>query len=168
MVVDILIISVAVILCLVGMLGCILPAIPGPPLSYAGLLLMYLWHNNPLAGGAGNEITGRFMLIWLAVVVVVTILDYVVPVFFTRLTGGSQEAVRWSIAGTIVGMVFFPPFGIIFGAFIGALLGELIVNNKNLGASMLSALGSFMGFIFGTGLKLASCAMMLYYVIKFI
>ncbi len=168
MLVDILIISLAVILCLVGMLGCIIPAIPGPPLSYAGLVLMYFWHNNTLPMGGGDEITGRFMLIWLAVVVVVTVLDYIVPVYFTKLTGGSKEAVRWSIAGTIIGMLFFPPFGIIFGAFIGALLGELIVHNKNLGASMLSALGSFMGFIFGTGLKLASCAVMLYYIIKFI
>ncbi len=157
---DILIVSLAVILAIIGILGCIVPAIPGPPLSYIGLGIMYLWHNQE-----GNEITGRFMLIWLGITVAVTIIDYIVPVMFTKLTGGSKEAVRWSIAGTIAGMVFFPPFGIILGAFVGAFLGELIVNNKNIGASMLSALGSFLGFIFGTGLKVATCAMMLYYII---
>lgn len=162
---DIILISLAIIFGLVGLLGCVLPVIPGPPLSYAGLLIMYLWHNNP---EAGNEITGKFMLVWLAVTVVVTVLDYIVPVFFTRVTGGSKETVRCSIAGTIIGMVFFPPFGIIIGAFVGALLGEMIMNNKKLGASLLSAAGSFLGFVFGTGIKLAASGIMMYYIVKFI
>ncbi len=164
---DILIVCGAIILAIIGLIGCIIPIIPGPPLSYIGLVLMYFFHNTPVPHG-GDEISSRFMLVWLAITVVVTIVDYIVPVFFTRLTGGSKEAVRWSIAGTIAGMIFFPPLGIIFGAFIGALLAELIVHNKDLGASMLSALGSFLGFIFGTGLKLVTCAVMMYYIIKFI
>ena len=168
MVVDILLITLAIILALVGLLGCILPVIPGPPLSYAGLAIMYFGHNAPVANGSGNEITGKFMLIWLAIVIVVSILDYIVPIYFTKITGGSQAAVRWSLAGTLVGMLPFPPSGIIIGAFVGAFLGEIIVQNKNLGASLLSALGSFLGFIFGSGLKLGTCATILFYIIKFI
>lgn len=153
---------------IIGLLGCILPVIPGPPISYIGLLIMYLWVNTPLASGAGNEISGRFMLIWLAITIVVSILDYLVPVMFTKLTGGSKEAVRGSIAGMLIGIVFFPPFGILAGAFLGALLGEMILNGKKIGASFLSALGSFLGFVFGTGMKLAASGVMLYYIIKFI
>lgn len=158
---------VAVLLGLAGLLGCILPVIPGPPLSYAGLTVMFLWCNAPAAGGE-NLITGKFMLIWLAVTIAVTVLDYIVPALFTKWTGGSKEAVRGSIAGTIIGMVFFPPFGIIVGAFLGALLGEIFLNGKQLAESLLSATGSFLGFIFGTGIKLVASAMMLFYIIKFI
>lgn len=162
---DSILVCLAVIFGIVGLLGCILPVIPGPPLSYAGLLIMYLWGNG---SEPDNEITGRFMLVWLAITVIVTVLDYIVPVFFTRITGGSKEAVRCSIAGTIIGMLFFPPFGIIIGAFAGAFLGEMIMNNKKIGASFLSATGSFLGFVFGTGIKLAASGLMMYYIIKFI
>lgn len=159
---------IAVVFGVVGLLGCILPVLPGPPLSYAGLIIMYLWCNGPLESGAAEPITGRFMLIWLAVTVAVSILDYVVPALFTKWTGGSREAVRGSLAGTIIGLVFFPPFGIIAGAFLGALLGEILLNGKQLGESLLSAIGSFLGFIFGTGIKLVASAMMLYHIVKFL
>lgn len=149
----------------VGLLGCVVPVIPGPPLSYAGLAILYFWGN---AAGSENVITGEFMLTWLAITAVVTLLDYIVPVLFTKWTGGSKEAVRGSIAGTLIGMVFFPPFGIIAGAFLGALLGEILLNGKQLGESLMSAFGAFLGFIFGTGIKLVAGAMMLYYIVKFI
>ena len=158
---------VAVLSGIIGLLGCILPVLPGPPLSYAGLAIMYFWANPLLADGS-FEITGRFMLTWFLITVVVTLLDYIVPVFFTKITGGSKEAVRCSIAGTIVGLVFFPPFGIIAGAFLGAFFGEMIFHSKGLGASLLSGLGSFLGFMFGTGLKVAASGMMMYYILKFI
>ena len=167
---DVLIVVFAVIFGILGLLGCIIPVIPGPPLSYIGLLILYLWHDNMQSfyGDITFDLTGKFMLVWLAITVAVTILDYIVPVFFTKITGGSKEAMRCSIAGTIIGMLFFPPFGIILGAFFGAFLGEMIMNNKKLGASLLSGLGAFMGFILGTGMKLAACGMMMYYIIKFI
>ena len=104
----------------IGLIGCIVPVLPGPPIGYLGLLLVYLWGN---PSGITEPITGKFMLVWLGITVAVTILDYIVPVLFTKVTGGSKEAVRWSIAGTIVGMLFFPPLGIILGAFVGAFLG---------------------------------------------
>ena len=167
---DILIVVLAVILGAFGLLGCLIPVIPGPPLSYIGLLVLYLWHDKLPAfyGDITFAPTGKFMLVWLGITVTVTIIDYIIPVFFTKLTGGSKEAMRCSIAGTIIGMVFFPPFGIILGAFLGAFLGEMIMNNKKLGASLLSGLGAFMGFILGTGIKLATSGMMMYYIIKFI
>jgi uncharacterized protein YqgC (DUF456 family) len=162
---DVLVIIIAVALGFVGLLGCIVPVIPGPPLSYLGLLTIYLWHDT--APDAG-PLSGKFMLVWLGITVAVTILDYIVPVLFTKVTRGSKEAVRWSIAGTIVGMLFFPPFGIIIGAFLGAFLGEIIVHNKNLGASLLSGMGSLLGFVFGIGIKFAASGTMMYYIFKFI
>lgn len=162
MILEILIDVIAVLMAAVGILGCIIPAIPGPPLTYASLLLLYI-ANNP-----NGEITGKFLIIWLAVVAAVSILDYVVQPYFTRITGGSKLAVRYSIAGMVAGMIFFPPFGIIAGSFIGALIAELLVNRKPLQSSLLAAFGAFLGFIFGTGLKLAASFTMLYYLIRFI
>ena len=153
---------IAVLVAVAGIVGCIIPAIPGPPLTYASLLLLYLF-NNP-----HNAITGKFLIIWIAITAAVTILDYVVQPYFTKITGGSKLAVRYSIAGMVAGMVFFPPFGIIAGSFIGALIAEFVVNKKPLQNSLLAAFGAFLGFIFGTGLKLAACGTMLYYVIRFI
>ena len=56
----------------------------------------------------------------------------------------------------------------IIGGFVGAMLMELYYHKKTMGASLLSALGSLLGFIFGTGIKLAASGIMLYYIIKFI
>ena len=163
---EALIVIIAVALGFIGLLGCIVPVIPGPPLSYLGLLILYIWHNPVYDAGCG--ITGKFMLIWLGITILVTVLDFIVPVYFTKVTGGSKEAVRWSIAGTIIGMLFFPPFGIIIGAFLGAFLGEIIVHNKTLGASFISGIGSLLGFVFGIGIKIAASGTMMYYIFRFI
>lgn len=159
---EIIIDIIAVLMAITGIVGCIIPALPGPPLTYASLLLMYLL-NNP-----DDAISGKFMVTWIIIVAAVSILDYVVQPYFTKITGGSKLAVRYSIAGMVAGMIFFPPFGIIAGSFIGALIAEFVVNKKPLQNSLLAAFGAFLGFIFGTGLKLAASATMLYYLIRFI
>lgn len=153
---------VAIFAALAGIAGCLLPAIPGPPLSYCSILLLYLF-NNP-----ENEITGRFLVIWIVIVAAVTILDYVVQPYFTRVTGGSKLAIRYSIAGMVAGMVFFPPMGIVVGSFVGAFIAEFMVNRKPLKNSLLAAFGAFLGFMFGAGLKLAASVTLFYYTVRFI
>ena len=69
-----LLIVLAIILGVIGIIGSIVPGLPGPPLSWAGLLLAYLSHR---LGGADISLT--FVLIWLGVTIIVTILDYIVP-----------------------------------------------------------------------------------------
>ena len=152
----------AIIAALAGIAGCLLPAIPGPPLSYVSILLLYLFNNQDY------EITGKFLIIWIVLVAAVTILDYVAQPYFTKITGGSELAVRCSIAGLIAGMIFFPPVGIIIGPFIGAFVAEFIINKKPLKNSLAAAGGAFLGFVLGTGLKLAVSGTLLYYTIRFI
>ncbi len=152
----------AIIAALAGIVGCLLPAIPGPPLSYVSILLLYLFNNQDY------EITGKFLVIWIVLVAAVTILDYVAQPYFTKITGGSKLAVRCSIAGLIAGMIFFPPVGIIIGPFIGAFVAEFIINKKPLKNSLAAAGGAFLGFVLGTGLKLAVSGTLLYYTIRFI
>ncbi|MBQ1857230.1 MAG: DUF456 domain-containing protein [Bacteroidales bacterium] len=157
-------IILAVILGVVGIIGSIVPGLPGPPLSWLGLLLAYF------AGGtnaAGDPITMKFLLIWLAVTTIVTILDYIVPAWFTKLTGGSKYAGRGAIAGLIIGMIV-PPVGVIIGSLAGAFLAELIYGQKDAPDSLKSAFGAFLGFLFGTGIKLIAAGLMMYYIIVYI
>ena len=150
---------IAVILALAGIVGCFLPVIPGPPLSWGALLLLYFFGN--------GEMSLKFLLIWLGITIVVTILDYVVPAQFTRLTGGSKAAGRGSLVGLLLGLIFFPPWGMIAGAFLGALLAEVFINRSSVADSVKPALGSFAGFFFGTFITLVACVLMMWQMFKF-
>ncbi len=150
---------IAVIIALAGIVGCFLPVIPGPPLSWGALLLLYFFGN--------GEMSLKFLLIWLCITIVVTILDYVVPAQFTRLTGGSKAAGRGSLVGLLLGLIFFPPWGMIAGAFLGALLAEVFINRSSVADSVKPALGSFAGFFFGTFIKLVASILMMWNMFKF-
>jgi uncharacterized protein len=95
--------------------------------------------------------------------VLVTVLDYVIPIYGTRKFGGTRYGIWGCTIGLFVG-VFVPPWGLILGPFIGAFVGELIANNNTENA-WNAALGSFIGFLFGTLLKFIACLVMLYYLI---
>ncbi|MCR5745937.1 MAG: DUF456 domain-containing protein [Bacteroidales bacterium] len=151
---------IAVILGLVGLVGCILPVIPGPPLSWLGLLLVWFTHPEGLTSG--------LLITWLVITVVVTILDYVAPSWITTKTGGSKAAGRGAFVGLILGLLFFPPWGMIAGSFIGALVAEVIVGGSAVADSVKPAFGSFLGFLLSTGLKLTASAVMLFYIFKFL
>lgn len=103
-----------------------------------------------------------FLITWGILAGAVTLLDYVIPVYGTKRFGGSRYGIMGSIIGLLLGIFFFPPFGIIIGPLIGALLGELYAGQKGKNA-MRSAIGSFAGFLFGTFLKLIVSLMLTFY-----
>lgn len=150
---------IAVIIALAGIIGCFLPVIPGPPLSWGALLLLYFFGN--------GEMSLKFLLIWLGITIVVTILDYTVPAHFTRLSGGSKAAGRGSLVGLLLGLIFFPPWGMIAGAFLGALLAEVFINRSSVADSVKPALGSFAGFFFGTFIKLVASVLMFWFMFRY-
>ncbi len=154
----------AVVFGIVGIVGSVLPALPGPPVSWVGMLLLYFWGGT---NGAGEGMSLTLLLVWLAVTVVITVLDYIVPMYFTKWTGGSKYASIGTMVGLIAGIIF-TPIGMILGAFLGAFLGELLFARKEAGESLVAALGAFLGFIVGTGMKLIVCAVMFYYIIVYI
>ena len=154
----------AIILGIVGIIGSIAPGLPGPPLSWVGMLILYSWGAG--ANGAGHPMSTTFLLVWLGIVIVVSILDNVVPAYFTKLTGGSKFGGWGAIAGLFVGLIY-PPIGMIMGSLLGAFLAELFLANKPAISSLKSAFGAFLGFMFGTGLKLICAAVMLFYIIVY-
>jgi uncharacterized protein len=138
---------------LVGLVGCILPFLPGPPLCYAALLIQQLREEPPFES--------RFLWIWAGVTVFVVLLEYLIPVYGTKKFGGTRYGVWGSIIGLIAGF-WLGPLGIIIGPFVGALVGELLVDSDSHKA-FRAALGSFIGFVAGTLLKLIACGIMIYY-----
>ncbi len=145
---DILLIILAIICFLVGIAGSILPALPGPPISYLGLWLLH-WSKY-------CEFSSSF-LIWTGVImVIIAVADYFLPPLITKRTGGSNYATVGSIIGMIAG-IFFTPVGMLTGMLLGAFLGELLFARKGAANALKAAFGSFVGFILGTGFKLLYC-----------
>ncbi len=149
-------------LVLVGFIGSVLPIIPGPPISWAGLLLLK-WTDFVVDHGAAYENT---LWILLFFVILVTILDYVVPIMGTKRYGGSKRGVWGATIGVIVGL-FFGPLGIIIGPFLGAYIGEITTGKKDKEA-LRAAWGSFMGFLLGVGLKLMVCGAIFFFFIRYL
>lgn len=151
---------IAIILGIVGIAGCILPALPGPPLSWGGLLLLYLWGN-------GDEISTSLLVTTAVITIAVSILDYIVPIKLTKVTGGSDYASRGAMAGLVAGIVF-TPIGMILGTFLGALIAERHYTGKPYSACVKAAFGTFLGTILGIGLKLIVSIVLMYYIIRFL
>ena len=144
LVMDYVYLILAVLCALLGLAGTVLPVLPGPPISYAAL--WFMWLRNPQDIPVSLWIMGILMI-------VVSVLDYVAPIWLTNKGGGSPSATRGATAGMIVGL-FFPPWGLLLGPFLGALLGELLTHAPA-GKALRVALLSFVGFLLTTGFKLA-------------
>jgi uncharacterized protein len=153
---DTLWLVLGIIIMVVGIMGCILPLLPGPPLCYVALLLQQLRSDPPFAA--------KFLWIWAGITVAVTVLDYVIPLYGTKRFGGSKYGIWGCTLGLIAGF-WLGPLGIIIGPFVGAFIGEMIANN-NSERALKAAWGSFAGFLFGTLLKLIACVVMAWYLIK--
>jgi len=153
----------AIILGVLGIIGSIMPGLPGPPLSWIGVLLVYFAGRN----GECEPVSNTFLLVWLGITTVVTILDYIVPGWFAKKTGGHKEASWGAIIGLFAG-IFLTPIGMMLGALIGAFIGEFLFANQGPAESIKAAFGAFLGFIFGTGIKLIAAGIMFFYIMKFI
>jgi uncharacterized protein YqgC (DUF456 family) len=141
-----------------GLAGSILPVIPGPPLSFLALILVS-WARDWEPFGAA------FLLIMAFAMVVVSLLDYILPVNAAKRYGASKAGLWGSIAGLIMGLFFFPPWGMILGTIIGAFAGELIAG-KNGKLALRAAWGALIGNLLVTGLKLFYSGVILFFVIK--
>jgi uncharacterized protein len=119
---DYVLIVLGVLFIIGGILGGVLPVLPGPPLSYIGLLFLHFTEK--------YQFSTRFLIIWAIVTVVVYLLDYVIPAWGTKRFGGSNRGIWGSIIGLVIGLFFFPPFGIIIGPFVGAVIGELTCRKR--------------------------------------
>ena len=150
---DWLLALLSLILIIAGIIGCFLPVLPGPPLSYIGMLILHFTRFADF---------NRTTLIVLGVItVIVQVLDYVVPVWGTKKFGGTKYGTWGSVIGLIIGLFFLPPLGpfgiitILAGPFFGAYIGEKLGGSKN-DKALRAAFGTFIGFLAGTFMKFAT------------
>lgn len=148
---------IAVVLMLVGLAGIVLPALPGLPLLFAGMLL-----------AAWTDGFQRVHWWWLLVLGVLTLLSLLVDFWATAMgakrVGASRKALAGAVLGTFAGL-FFMPVGLFAGPFLGALAGELW-HGKRLDAARFGqatkvGFGTWLGIVFGVVLKLALAFTML-------
>ena len=133
------------LLMIVGIIGSLLPALPGPPISWVGILMLYLCE--------GISINYWILAVTLLIAVIIGILDYIIPAKGTKYFGGSKYGIWGTNIGLVVGIFAPIPFGFLIGPFVGALVGELIYNSQEKGRAFKAATGSFIGFLAGTFMK---------------
>ncbi len=157
---DVILAIVAGLFIIAGLAGSILPVIPGPPLSWVGILLIHFTKY--------ESYSSTFLWVTAIIMVVITLLDYYVPIWGTKKFGGTKAGVWGSTIGLIIGLVF-SPFGlvsIIIGPFVGAFIGEMLANSDDTQKALKSATGSFIGFVVGSGMKLAYGGVMFFYFVS--
>ena len=147
---EIVLLILAFFMMLIGLIGCIVPGLPGTPIAYIGLWIAQATEK--------IHFSWQFLLIWGIVVVIISVLDYVIPAWGTKHYGGTKWGVWGSTIGVFVGL-FFGAMGVIFGPLVGAVIGELI-SGKQLNDALKAGWGSFVGILFGTILKLIACGLM--------
>jgi uncharacterized protein YqgC (DUF456 family) len=146
-------IMIGIILMIVGIAGNILPMLPGTPLCYIALLLQQFREPSPFSL--------TFLLVWGLVTLLVILIDYLVPIYGTRRWGGTRYGIWGCTLGLFAGF-FFGPMGVVLGPFVGAFIGEMIAS-KDSKVAVRSAMGAFVGFLFGTTIKLVASGLMAWY-----
>lgn len=153
---DAILLLIVIVLMIVALIGCVVPAIPGPLLAYGALWVFY--------ASELSALSIEYMLTIGAITTIVFFADYYLPPLITKKFGGTKYAVWGSIIGMLLGM-FIPPIGLLIGMLVGAFMGEILFAKKSGTDSIISTLGTFLGFLVGTGLKLLLCFYILYVVI---
>jgi uncharacterized protein len=146
----------AIVLMVVGIAGTVLPALPGLPLVFAGMLLA--------AWAGGFEEVGGWTMAVLALLTLLSLgIDFMATALGAKRVGASKPALVGAVLGTFAGLMF-GFVGVFIGPFVGALLGELVwwrgVGGRELGQATKVGLGTWLGVVVGTVLKLGVAFLM--------
>lgn len=152
---DILLFVAGIACLLTGLAGAILP-LPGPPLSFAGLILLHI--------SKFAEFSNTVLYSLGFVTIVIAVLDYYIPIWGTKKFGGTRYGAIGATLGLLVGFFFIPAVGMFVGTFLGALIGELI-GGSQIKSALKSAVGSFVGFLTGIVMKVILCLIMIGYAV---
>lgn len=146
------------VLALFGVLGSVIPFLPGPIISFLAIIVLY----------TESMVTQNAIIFFGLTAIIITVFGSIVPVLSTKLTGASKYGLLGSTIGTFLGIIFFPPIGAFLGAFFGAILGELYILSD-----IKKAINASYGAIIGTLLIVTiqiffSVSVFIYTVVKII
>lgn len=156
-VIDALFLGFGALFVVAGLIGCVVPFLIGPLLSFAGLILLHL--------SKYGEFSVPFLVAIGVLALISSVIDNLLPVIGVQNTGGSKRAVTGSFIGLIVGIFVLPPLGMLIFPFIGALIAELTMGRKFF-ESLKTSFGAFVGLMTGIVLKLAVSGVSIYYFAK--
>jgi uncharacterized protein YqgC (DUF456 family) len=152
---------VGAVLVVIGIIGSVVPVLPGPALSFVALILLFI--------SKGSQTISVWSLVIFAVAMALLIsLDYVAPILGAKFAGASKGALIWAIGGALIGIILFPPLGIFIGAIAGAIIGEM-QNGKEFGDAAKAGLGVVVGSAMTIILQLVySITAAVYFLVKVI
>ena len=163
---------IVVFLLITGIIGCFVPVMPGPPISYVALLIFHFF--------SSYNVDNNTLWLWALIVILVTVFDLWVQIYGVKKFGGKQKAINGSIIGLLLGIfipiisIFIPiigvlipigPFGIIFGPFLGAFIGATM-DDADINQSLKIAIGALAGLVLGTIVKLSVSLYIIYIIYK--
>lgn len=151
-------ITAGFVLGVAGVIGCLLPVVPGPPLGFIALLILSLVRH-------WEPFSTTFLVVMGGLTAGVVLLDYVLPSLGAKRYGASKLGVWGSMIGLLIGFFAFPPFGIFIGGFAGAVVGELFAGRAGRTA-LRAGWGVFVGNLLSITLKMGLSAVMLFFYIK--
>jgi len=155
---DTVLIVIGFLFQVVGLAGCVLPWLAGPPFNFLGLILLCL-------AKGWDTFSPAFLIVMGALTLLTTVLDYVLPMAGAKKYGSTKRGFWGAFFGMVIGVVLFPPFGMIIGAFLGAVAGEISAGKKNAEA-MKAGWGVFLGVITALILKLLVSGIMTFFFVK--
>lgn len=155
---DIVLVVIGSLLQLVGLAGCFLPWLAGPPFNFLGLIFLCL-------AKGWDTFSPAFLIVMAALTLLTMILDYVLPIAGAKKYGSTKRGFWGAFLGMVIGVLFLPPFGMIIGAFIGAVVGELSAGKKNVEA-MRAGWGVFLGVFIALTFKLVVSGIMIFFFVK--
>ncbi len=150
---------IAIILFILGFLGTVLPALPGPILVWTGMLVYGYFVSF-------ENLSLSFYISQALIVGLIYLVDYLSVLWGAKKYGGSRYAGWGAAAGTLVGLVTLGPPGVIVGPFAGAVLVELL-SGRNVQQAAKVGIGTIIGFLGGTFVKLLmEIVMIIWFFIK--
>jgi uncharacterized protein YqgC (DUF456 family) len=155
------IITIGIILLVVGLVSCVLPPFPGPPLAFIALLIAHF------GLGKTEDLPAWLLITYAVITAIVLLVDNFIPIWGTKKFGGTKAGIRGSFIGILIGIIL-SPFGgisIIICPFLGAMLGELLTGQE-FSVALKSGIGSFIGFLLTSGIKIMLVLMMCYHYFK--
>lgn len=151
-------IVLGVILIIIGIIGCVIPGIAGPPFTFLALICLSIvkkW----------EPFSAKLLIVLGTLTVLVQALDYLLPAVGAKKFGATKYGFWGAIIGMLLGIIFVPPLGIIIGAFLGAIFGEIIAG-KEASKALKAGWGVFVGMMVGMTLKLILAGVMTFYFIR--
>ena len=152
---DVMILAISIFIMLVGLIGCFVPIIPGPPLCYVSLLIIHFF--------SSYSLDAQFLINWALIITAITFLDIWLQIYGVKKFGGKKKAINGTMIGLFIGIIVPIPLGFILGPFLGAMVGAYLESVDNdLFQVLKIAAGSLVGFLGGIVLKLVVCSYMIF------